>query len=192
MHRRLRAVPAYSPPNKEMNMRFNRTVIVSQSVLADRTRNARRILALVVSGGLAITVGLTVPRGATAQEDGHERRCRNGTLRGDYGFIASGVRAIGPTATEQFVAVGMRTYDGRGNFTDVASFHGQVIPPVRSGQVTGTYHVNADCTGTSIFLLPAPFPPIESDFVIVNDGQMVTEAVMSPQPNIVSTVFRRK
>jgi hypothetical protein len=41
-------------------------------------------------------------------------------------------------------------------------------------------------------LLPAPFPPIESDFVIVNDGQMVTEAVMSPQPNIVTTVFRRK
>ena len=149
-------------------------------------------IALLIAAGLAVMAGVALSRQAAAQEARHDEPCDDGTLRGQYGVLVTGVRAIGPASTEQFVAVGVRTFDGTGQFTDVASFHGAVLPAFRGGHVSGTYHVNPDCTGTSIFQLRAPFPTIESDFVIVDHGRRINEAVMSPQPNIVTAVYQRK
>jgi hypothetical protein len=152
----------------------------------------RRMFGLVAAAGLTVTIALVAPRQATAHDDGPAAGCTDATLTGVYGATVSGIRAIGPNATEQFAAVGLRTYDGRGSFEDVASFHGQVLPALRSGHVGGTYHVNADCTGTSIFQPPAPFPAIESDFVVLGRGRSVHEVVMSPQPNVVTAFFERR
>ena len=98
----------------------------------------------------------------------------------------------GLRGSEPFVKVGMRTYDGYGGFVDVGSSHGQVTPPLRNTQLVGVYHVNPDCTGTSIVYLPGNLPPAESDFAIVNQGKTVKEAVMLPQPNVTSAVFDKK
>jgi hypothetical protein len=151
-------------------------------------------LACALASGLAVTIALCVAPRATAQDGGEGPRCSNATLRGSYGLAVSGIRAIGPTETEQFVAVGIRTYDGRGGFTDVASFHGSKQGVLADGHVGGTYDVNGDCTGKSSFtvILPGGFPvTIESAFVILDRGRTVQEAVMSPQPNIVTAVFQR-
>jgi hypothetical protein len=67
-------------------------------------------------------------------------------------------------------------------FTEISSSHGQITPPIRDTPGHGTYEVNADCTGTAtIFIEGAPFP-IETSFVIVDQGEEVKHAVMSPQP----------
>jgi len=71
------------------------------------------------------------------------------------------------------------------------STHGQLTGADRNRPVTGTYEVNADCTGTAmLFISGVPFP-IETTFVIVDNGEEVKEAVMSPQPNLVTAVQRR-
>src|SRR5713101_1413963 len=156
-----------------------------------RTLSHRATIALTMAAGLALGHGLLRAHQAAAQE-AHEKLCDDTTLRGEYGLVVSGVRTIGPSATEPFVAVGVRTFDGHGTFTDNASFHGAVLGTVVGGHVAGTYHVNSDCTGTSSFTPPPPFPAIESAFVIVDRGRTVNEAVMSPQPNIVTAVYQRK
>jgi len=41
-----------------------------------------------------------------------------------------------------------------------------------------------------LFISGAPFP-VETSFVIVDNGKEVKEAVMSPQPNLVTSVLHR-
>ena len=150
-------------------------------------RRAKRAMAGAALVAVTVALALGWSTRATAQSDGDGRVCNDGTLRGDYGFLVTGLRG-----SEPFVKVGMRTYDGYGGFVDVGSSHGQVTPPLRNTQLVGTYHVNPDCTGTSIVYLPGNLPPAESDFVIANQGKTVKEAVMLPQPNITSAVLEKK
>ena len=155
-----------------------------------RNRFLRRTTAVAIAAGVAGIVAATLPRTVTADEDGR-RACTNRTLRGDYGFLSSGVRAAGPGATESFVATGLRTFDGDGRFTQVLNAHGQITGAQRNVPATGTYEVGADCSATSIiFFLGAP-APVETTFVIVDRGEEVKDAVMTPQPNVVMGVFRR-
>jgi hypothetical protein len=163
------------------------------------TRLPRRAIPLTVAATLAVTLAAGISHGVTAQDSqstrgqGHRRECSNATLRGDYGRLSSGIRPApaNPALTESFVGTGLRTYDGQGGFTEVSSSHGQISPPNRDTPGTGTYEVNADCSGTSMVFIPgAPFP-IETSFVIVDHGDEVKHAVMSPQPQIVTAVERR-
>jgi hypothetical protein len=154
-------------------------------------------LVLVTGVALAAGVLLSLPGNVAAQIDGAGRLCTNGTLRGNYGFLLTGVRAVPPPlggGTEMVVATGVRQYDGNGNFADSSSgLHGQItgVTPDLGGSV-GTYVVNPDCTGTSSISMPwLPFP-IEQAFVIVDNGRQVKEAVMSPLPNVVSVILDRQ
>lgn len=120
------------------------------------------------------------------------RACSNATLRGNYGFLVSGIRGAGPGITESFVGTGLRTYDGHGNFTRIDSAHGQLTGAARDREAFGTYEVNANCTGTAMMIVPGVPFPIETSFVIVDRGREVNEAVMSPQPNLVTVIAHRK
>jgi hypothetical protein len=141
--------------------------------------------------GLTGAIALAMPRGVAADDQDPGSACSNRTLRGDYGYLVSGVRGLDPITTESFVGVGVRTFDGQGGFTDVATFHGQ-LTGVQEGEATGTYSVNANCSGTSTLFIPnLPFP-IVSSFVIVGHGRELKEAVTSPQPNIVTAEYVRK
>lgn len=154
---------------------------------------------LVLVAGVAVATGvvLSLPRNVAAQIDDAGRPCSNASLRGTYGFLLTGVRAVPPPlggGTEMVVSTGVRRYDGNGSFADSSGgLHGQVtgITPDPGGAV-GTYVVNPDCTGTSSISLPwLPFP-IEQTFVIVDNGRQVKEAVMTPLPNVVSVVLDRQ
>jgi hypothetical protein len=143
------------------------------------------------AASLMAALALTVPRALMANEDEHGRVCSNRTLRGDYGILVSGIAPTGPTQTERFVGTALRTYDGRGTFTHIANTHGQISGTVVDSHESGTYEVNADCTGTATLFIPGiPFP-IVSSFVIVDQGREVDEAVLSPPPNLVTAVQRR-
>ena len=150
-----------------------------------------KAIPIVTAAGLVLTLALTFPRSVTADEDGQRRACSNATLRGDYGLLVSGIRGAGPGQTESFVGTGIHRYDGHGGLTGMDSTHGHLTGADRNRPVTGTYEVNADCTGTAtLFIAGVPFP-IETSFVIVDNGKEVKEAVMSPPPNLVTAVQHR-
>ena len=152
----------------------------------------RRGLSVAIAAGLMATLALTIPRAVAANDDSPGRACSNRTLRGDYGILISGIAPEGPSGQlETTVGTALRTYDGQGNFMQVDSVHGQISGAVVDRQGSGAYEVRADCSGTAtLFLTGVPFP-IVSSFVIVEGGEEVKEAVMSPPPAVVSAVQRR-
>jgi hypothetical protein len=152
----------------------------------------RRGLTLAMAGGILAMLALTLPRDAAANDDGPGRACGSRTLRGDYGILISGIAPEGPSGKlEMTVGTALRTYDGQGNFTQVDSVHGQISGAVVDRRGSGTYEVRSDCSGTAtLFLTGVPFPVVSS-FVIVDGGEEVKEAVMSPPPAVVSAVQRR-
>lgn len=149
----------------------------------------RVAIRVALLAGAAAVVAFTYQRTLSANDEGR-RGCSARTLRGDYGVLVSGVRALGPGVTESFIGTAIRTYDGRGNFEQVDNSHGTVTGAMTNGVSIGTYVVNADCSGTSTLTIPGA-PPIDTAFVIVNQGTEVDDIVMAPQPNLVKAVLRK-
>jgi hypothetical protein len=152
--------------------------------------------------GVALVAGCVVATMAnqqpvSAQDEPGLNSCSARTVRGSYGLLASGSRVIplGPNAgkVEPVVGTGLRIYDGNGGFTErAADLHGQLTGvTLDPGGISGTYIVNDDCTGVSTRWVPGlPFP-IVSNFVIVNNGKSVKEAVMAPGPNVITVLLDR-
>jgi hypothetical protein len=88
------------------------------------------------------------------------------------------------------VGVVLRTFDGFGNLTGTENIHGSLSGLVPNRQVTGTYTINDDCSGTMNLTAPG-IPPIEMRFVLVDRGKEIRAAVMSPA-NIMVTANGRK
>ena len=159
-------------------------------VATNRRPSFRRASPFVTSASLAVALALSVPWSVAAQDDRRGRGCSDRTLRGDYGLVSTGTRGIGPGTTETFTTIAMVTYDGNGTFTAVGVSHGQTTG-VRSLPVTGTYFVNADCTGGQITNIPG-VPPLEDKFVIVAGGREVRTVVVAPPTTIATANLRKK
>ena len=159
--------------------------------LSPGARSMRRAGVIAVATGLAIIIALSVSGTATAANDDGHGECTNGTLRGDYGILISGVRGLGPGVTESFVGTALRTYDGAGQFTQTDNGHGAITGVQQDMPASGTYEVHANCSGTSLIYFPgAPFP-VETAFVIVAHGDEVKDAVMAPARNLVTASLSR-
>jgi hypothetical protein len=165
-----------------------------------RERTVRRSVwwaaAAIVVGCLA-AVAVKGQEPVAAQEKPGLKICSIRTLRGSFGLLASGSRVIpfGPNQgkVETVVGTGLRVYDEKGGFTEsAADLHGQLSGVTADpGGIYGTYLVNDDCTGVSTKWVPGlPFP-IVSNFVIVNNGKTVKEAVMQPAPNVITVLLDR-
>src|SRR5215469_12570794 len=76
------------------------------------------------------------------QSDDHAV-CSNFSLNGTYGFYSSGY--VFPNETPR-VLLGRETYDGKGNFSNSLTINNDGTEIDTTG--SGTYMVNADCTGT--------------------------------------------
>ena len=141
-------------------------------------------LALIESPSLRAQVG---------DNDG----CSDATLKGDYAFTISGQILHADGTIDNRAGIAMRNFDGHGNisFIDfVASLTPGRVPPgginlnpaFRMG-LTGTYHVNADCTGTAEEDFPPP-PGVSSGqviklvFVLSDHGREIHEVVASLVP----------
>lgn len=145
------------------------------------------LVVAVTAGTLVVTAGvMALSRRVAAQDGDTGRICAQGTLRGDYGLLASGVRGLPPVmggGSEQFVATALWSFHGDGTFTQRtgAALHGEVTgvaPAV--GELSGSYLVNENCTGSmSLFVPDLPFP-IQYSFVIVNNARQVNAAIMNP------------
>ena len=96
----------------------------------------RTIISLVVFASMFV-VG-AVPK----LQGGKNEGCSNASLKGAYGFLD--VHTVVPAGTPLTI-LGRWNFDGKGNFTNTATFDD-------NGTVThindfGPYTVNADCTG---------------------------------------------
>ena len=158
-----------------------------------RSLSIRRAIPFAIAASLIVALALAVPRRLTANDDGRGRACSDRTLRGDYGILISGTAPSGPSGqTETIIGTALRTYDGHGNFTQVDNVHGQVSGAIAGRPGSGTYQVNADCSGTTtLFLAGVPFPS-ETSIVIVDDGREIKEVVRAPPPALVTAVETRK
>jgi hypothetical protein len=123
--------------------------------------------------------------------------CSDATLKGDYATTISAQILNGDGTLSIRNGVSIKNFDGRGNITFVdyvASLTPSRVPPggidlnpaFRVG-LTGTYHVNADCTGTAEFDFPAP-PGLSSGqviklmFVLAAHGHEIHAVVASLVP----------
>lgn len=159
-------------------------------------------LAMVAcSGALLAHVHASSPKEATLAAPPRELddtfACSNATLTGTYGLSINGTRPVPPSLNfppgtiEQLIGVETETFDGNGNFTQIdnvkGSLSGILVP---NHAVSGSYTVNADCTGKVNLTTGVPFP-IVVDIVIVNHGQEFRGIVASPQLVMVSSNGRR-
>jgi hypothetical protein len=130
--------------------------------------------------------------------------CTNATLKGVYGVTVLGVvpattvqssfpSAIYPPGTlEQIVGIVRHVFDGKGGFTQVDNVKGYLSGIILDRPGSGTYSVNADCTGTYSIIVPVPgVPPIVVKFVIVDGGKEFRAIVVSPAANITTANGKR-
>ena len=107
-----------------------------------------------------------------------EKTCSNRTLDGDYGFTIEGLLNIPGTGT-QVRGVVLQHYDGNGHITQVDHVVIDGVAPSdpwRPG--TGTYSVNADCTGNAtITIASSPAPPLQLFFVVTKHGNEIRQVV---------------
>lgn len=141
---------------------------------------------------LAIALAVAAPAALSAGEepqDDHE--CSVASLHGTYGIQMSGTRPSAPGGPiESMVGVVIRDYDGQGGFTQVDNVKGSISGWVPDRQGSGTYTVNADCTGATLFQ-PGPGQTVAERFVIVDKGREVRSMVATPAPVMVTTVQKR-
>jgi hypothetical protein len=131
---------------------------------------SRRVVTLLTLCGALFSGSL-----AKAQpEDGN---CSVRTLRGSYGFSIDGQILAGPRAG-LLRGVAMAEFDGRGNYkqVDFTTINGVPVGNDWS-PATGTYRVNADCTGTAEIVQADGRPTLKLRLVVVRGGKEVRTVV---------------
>jgi len=114
--------------------------------------------------------------------------CSTGTLAGTYAFHITGQILTPAAAAGPVSGVALTVFDGYGNLTQVDNVVHNGVSPVEDWRpATGTYTVNANCTGTFTFT-PQPTvaadasPAITLHFVIASDGSEI-RTVVTGSPN---------
>jgi hypothetical protein len=132
-----------------------------------------RIIGVTAAVAATLTVGMQF-RGARARfmpAVQAQNGCSESSLRGPYGFQINGtIVGFGPIG-----GVARLVFDGAGNFTqtDNVTVNGFPIAVNRPG--SGTYDVDADCTGTQT--LNSGGQVIHTKFVIAENGKEVFDIV---------------
>ena len=147
----------------------------------------------IATGILTISGGGSMGPGHSVMAQGAGYQCTDATIRGTYGIQMQGTQPVPPPqggGTQTVIGVVVRTYHGDGTFSQVDNIKGSVtgIVPDRPG--SGTYQVNPDCSGVTLFQ-PGPGITIEERMVIVDRGNEIRSIVSSPLAVMVSTEQKR-
>jgi hypothetical protein len=135
--------------------------------------------ASMIAAPVMIVCGLLAsgaPARAQSEDDGS---CSNQTLLGDYGFSVEGVILPAPGVTIPIRGVTMTHFDGNGKLTQLDSIILSGAPISDWTPVTGTYHVNPNCTGT-ILLLSSTGDVVNLRIVVVKRGKEIHAVVWPP------------
>ena len=133
----------------------------------------------MIATPMMIVCGL-LGSGASAMAESDGGHCSNRTLFGDYGAAVEGLILPAPGVALPIRGVVMAHYDGDGNFTQVDHIVFNGIPPTLEWTPSsGTYHVNADCTGTA-HIVQSTGGFINLAFVLVKQGKEIHAVVTAP------------
>ena len=135
------------------------------------------ILVLVVGATALLT---TVGAGNAKNEDASSRaKCSVATLKGTYLFAQNGVEIKGDEQRPVAIA-GYEVFDGNGKVkgVDSSNFNGEIT---RNERFSGTYTVNADCTGTATYSDGTRY-----DQFIAPDGSILTFVLTKPSEGVTS------
>jgi hypothetical protein len=155
-------------------------------------RKVISFLALVGMVGMFVALLVLIPSKSSvstailprvyAQEQG----CGAQTLHGTYIYSADGFVAHVPVQGPftPIAEAGVYTFDGAGQFstTNTISVGGQIIPR----NATGTYSVNADCTGSVNIKNGATF-----DFGLTRSAKDMRFVVTTPTVAVMGTMTRQ-
>jgi hypothetical protein len=164
-----------------------------KSSLIKITKSVVALIAFVAAGGLLVgafhsgTASANVPPPFQTQ-------CSNATLQGAYAFRVSGEVFVPGTSTIAVYrdGVAMTTFDGMGGLTQVDWLMGNGVadpePPATENSYgfhdneTGTYTVNADCTGNAEIDFKSTGAVIKLKFVLAEGGRVIHTIVYSLTP----------
>ena len=121
---------------------------------------------------------LAMTLAASSVVTAHEMECTNSIIKGSYAFTIHG-QILTPNGPLLVDGVAKTTFDGNGNLTQVSavSINGNI--PVIWSPSTGTYTVNADCTGTMTLVDPIQ-PPLHLAILVSLSGGHIHTVVTDP------------
>ena len=137
--------------------------------------NSPKAITMVAVFALALSAGPA----AKAADSG----CSNATLRGAYADQDTGtIVGVGP-----FAGVNVDTFNGKGKITisGVSSLNGSVS----AGVETGTYQVNADCTGT--YTVTGGGITVDAFFVVDETGKELQIVITDPG-TVINCIARKQ
>jgi hypothetical protein len=161
------------------------------------TKAAAALIAIVAGGGLL--AGAFHSETASAQNAGNQPppfACNNAALSGAYAFRISGESfSSGSTVGVYNDGVAMTTFDGNGHLTQVDwIMRNGTADSVHENSYgfhdmeSGTYTVNADCTGNAEIDFASTGAVIKLKFVLADRGKVIHTIVTSLAPTGTFTV----
>lgn len=133
---------------------------------------------LAVVAGAAIT-GAVLTSGAPASAQADGARCTDRTVRGDYGFSIDGTILAGTPNAFLLRGVAMTHFDGEGGLTQVDYATRNGVPMSADWRpATGSYAINADCTGTAEIIPADGTPVLRLRLVVTDHGREIRTAVV--------------
>jgi hypothetical protein len=144
--------------------------------------NKQSMKMFMLASPLMIVFGL-LASGASARADSEDRACSNRTIKGHYGNAVEGIILAGPGVTLPISGVAITDFDGEGNLTEPPGGYVVVngVPPTTPSSDSGTYQVNADCTGTAhIAVDPSTGFFLNLAFVVVRGGKEIHAVLTGP------------
>jgi len=133
----------------------------------------------------ALRAVLFILAAASAVPAHAERHCHTGMLSGDYSFRITGQILAGPLAGLDN-GVALVSFDGEGMMTSKDHVVLNGVQPVDEWRdSTGTYTVNANCTGKAqINFADSRTPPIIYYFILTNSKQQLDVVVGNVGTNV--------
>ena len=124
----------------------------------------KRITALTILAGIVLGGTVLILRLVTAPKVRAQDACTTASCQGAFGYTFTGLTGFNALA---FAAVGRLLADGQGNVSGVEtdSSNGEIF----QRSYTGTYQVNADCTGSEVSVDNFG-KTVKCNFVIVSGG----------------------
>jgi hypothetical protein len=119
---------------------------------------------------------LTVALSMSSTLAAHASACSNATITGTYAFTLRGQIFLPDGSTLVITGVARQTFDGRGNLTqlDAVATNGVMAPGWRQG--TGTYSINADCTGSQTIVIPG-LADLHLQILVAQSGNTIHQVV---------------
>ena len=152
-----------------------------------------KIFAITIAAALVLGIGpkaqsaLAAPAAPRPQED--DKECSNATLKGTFAFTSTGFITAPSNLAGPFAIVGRQTFDGNGVLTATAtvSQNGNISPVTLSG----TYTVNADCTGTFTVQI-SPVSITTNLFFVIDDRGKEFQVIQTDRGVVVTGSGRRQ